>query len=141
MYRFLVSGVSLSPYRLSDGREIVPGGQMKSQARRVSHRLPGADDKVGPVIRFERYGRVHERPLTRREMIFGVKAPPDGKGGGFAGLVIWRDPYEDRPGEVIITPRARLTGAGEWIVQFVRQIILTAGWTIIKEEPMGSSRY
>jgi len=128
MYKFLVTGVNLQ--KIGD---IIPGGQMKSQARKASHAVPGAEDRVGPSVRFERYGRIVERALTRREMVFGVKAPDDGKGGGFAGLVIWRDPQGDQPGEVIITPRASLIGAGDWIVQFVREIILAAGWTIIKE--------
>lgn len=135
-YKFLATGVTLQPHRFPDGSEIIPGGQMKSQARKASHQVPGADDKVGPTVRFERYGRIVERPLTRRELVFGVKAPDDGKGGGFAGLVIWRDPHGDQPGEVIITPRAGLTGAGDWIVQFVREIILAAGWTIQAEEDL-----
>jgi len=125
-HRFLVTGVELR--QTPEG--IIPGGQMKSQARRASHRVPGADDQVGPSVRFERYGRIAERPLTRRELVFGVKAPDDGKGGGFAGLVIWRDPSGDEPGEVIVNDRIR---TGEWIVQFVRQIILAAGWTIQSE--------
>jgi hypothetical protein len=130
-YRFLVT-----PER------IVPGGQMKSQARKVSHAVPGAEDKVGPSVRFERYGRIVERPLTRRELVFGVKAPDDGKGGGFAGLVIWRDPHNDQPGEILVdTVRAKWIGAGDWIVNFVRQIILAAGWTIQKEEGADSSSY
>ena len=135
VYKFLVAGFSPKPYRFPDGSEIIPGGQMKSQARKASHAVPGAEDKVGPVIRFERYGRIFERPLTRRELVFGVKAPNDGKSGGFAGLVVWRDPYDDQPGEVIIDlARARWAGAGDWIVQFVRDIIIAAGWTIIEEK-------
>lgn len=132
MDKFLVRGVEL--------RETPEGifsfGQMKSQARKVSHAVSGAEDKVGPSVRFERYGQIIERPLTRRELVFGVKAPDDGKGGGFAGLVIWRDPYEDQPGEIVITPRASssLVGASDWIVDFVRQIILAAGWQIQSEE-------
>jgi hypothetical protein len=66
-YKFLVTGFS-------------PIGEMKSLARRASHIVPGAEDKVGPSIRFERYGKIIERPLTRRELVFGVKAPADGKG-------------------------------------------------------------
>jgi len=133
-HKFLVKGVVLQPYRFPDGQEIMPGGQMKTQARRASHRVLGGDDKVGPTIRFERYDRIYERPLTKREVVFGVKSPDDGRGGGFAGLVIWRDPSGDELGEVIITPRAGLAGAGDWITDFVRQIILVAGWTIRAEE-------
>jgi len=129
-HKFLVTGVEL--WRTPEG--IIPGGQMKSQARKASHAVPGAEDQVGPVVRFERYGRLYERALTRRELVFGVKAPEDGKGGGFAGLVVWRDPYRDQSGEVIITPRAQMV-AGDWIVQFVREVIVAAGWTIEREEP------
>jgi hypothetical protein len=91
---------------------------------------------VGPSVRFERYGRIVERPLTRRELVFGVKAPDDGKGGGFAGLVVWAG-YEGsdlQPEVRIDMARARMVGADDWIVQFVRQIILAAGWTIQSEE-------
>lgn len=135
VHRFWVTGVKLQ--QTPEG--IVPGGQMKTQARKVSHTVPGAHDAMGPPIRFERYGRIVERPLSRRDLVFGVKAPDDDKGGGFAGLVIWQDPHGDQPGQVIITPRASLVGAGDWIVQFVRQIILAAGWTIQSEEGLQPS--
>jgi len=131
-YKFVISGFSSKPYRFPDGSEIMPGGQMKSQARRASHRVVGCDDRVGPVVRFERYGRIIERALTRRELVFGAKAPDDGKGGGFAGLVVWQgfiDPAEVR----IDMARAQAAGAGEWIVQFVRDVIIAAGWTIQSE--------
>ena len=138
-YRFWVSGVRLEPYRFPDGSEIIPGGQMKSQARRASHRVPGAEERVGPAIRFERYGRIYKRPLSRREIIFGVRAPEDGKGGGFKGVAIWRDPDPDSEGlgEVLVDlARAKWAGfrSEEEVVRFVREVILAAGWTIEKEE-------
>ncbi|MCD6193299.1 MAG: hypothetical protein J7L26_07495 [Candidatus Aminicenantes bacterium] len=126
--KFIISG--FHPKKLTDGT--IPVGQLKSQARRVSHQVAGCDDKVGPVIRFERYGRIYERPLTRRELVFGVRAPEDGKGGGFAGLVIWRDLEEDRCEVIINLARARAVGAEEWIEEFVKKIILAAGWKIIE---------
>jgi len=130
--KFIISG--FQPKSLSDGT--VPIGQLKSQARRVSHQVPGCDDRVGPVIRFERYGRIIQRSLARRELVFGVKVPDDGKGGGFAGLVIWREtPYGPGDAEVIIDlARARAVGATDWIGEFVRKIILAAGWNIELEE-------
>jgi hypothetical protein len=132
-YKFVISGFSPQPYRFSDGTEIMPGGQLKSQARRVSHRVTGCDDKVGPVIRFERYGRIYKRALTRRELVFGVKSPNDGKGGGFAGLVIWSS-FNNPPEVRINMVRAKAVGADNWIVQFVRKVILAAGWTILQED-------
>jgi len=135
-HKFLVAGVVLQPYRFPDGQEIIPGGQMKSQARRASHRVLGGDDKVGPTIRFERYDQILDRPLTKRELVFGVKSPNDGQGGGFAGLVAWCG-YEGsdlQPEVRIDLARARMVNASEWIVQFVREVILAAGWAIQSEE-------
>lgn len=136
-HRFLVAG--FVPTATAEG--IIPGGQMKTEARRVSHRVPGAEDRVGPSVRFERYGRLYERALTRRELVFGVKAPDDGKGGGFAGLVVWAG-YEglDRQAEVRID-MARMAGAEEWLVQFVRDVIVAAGWTVESEKVADPSRY
>jgi len=121
------------PEKLSDGA--IPFGQLKSQARRASHRVPSCDDEVGPVIRFDYRGQIFERKLTRREMVFGVKAPDDNSGGGFAGLVIWRDGQDELPSEVVIEmARARMTGAGEWVIQFVREVVKAANWKELTPE-------
>lgn len=136
-YKFFVSGFSPEQCQLTNGWEVMPVGQMKQQARRVSHNVPGADDQIGPAVRFERYGRIFNRALTRREMVFGVKKP-DQSEGGFAGLVSWCD--QTTLCEVRVDlGRAGYFSARSWIVQFVREIILAAGWTIEREEEANSS--
>lgn len=111
--------------------------EMKRIARRVSHRVPGANDSglsLGPV-RFEYRGRIEQRSLTKRETVFGMASPSD-RNGGFAGLVSWRG-YPDENGCTVVSvdiARATLVGASEWIVDFVRQCIVQAGWAIEDEE-------
>lgn len=105
-------------------------GQMKSQARKASHDVAGCDKQVGPVIAFERYKIIYNRSLTRREMVFGVKAIHYVSGSGFAGLVAWHD--HDQSVKINMV-RAKSLGIQDWIVQFVRDTIVAAGWTIIEE--------
>lgn len=118
--KFLVEGYQGEPER------------MKSVARRVSHQLPDAEEQgINRSIRFERYDEIIKRPLTKRETVFGVKSPPNG--GGCKGLVNWR--AFCRPAEATIEmARAKILGADEWIEDFVRRVILEAGWKIVKQE-------
>ncbi len=116
-----------------DGRSL--DQQLKSYARHLSHEVPGADDKVGPRCRFLLKGnRITERLLNRRELVFGVKAPPDGKGGGWKGLVSWTRLDDPNHAEVRIDmSAATAAGASDWIVKFIRDIVVSCGWTIVEE--------
>jgi len=130
-HKILLSG--FEPQKLLNGE--IPIGQLKSQARRASHSVPGCDDQLGPVIRFDYRGQIIKRKITRRELVFGVKAPDDNSGGGFAGLVSWRESDEGSPSEVLVNlARAKMAGADKWVVQFVRDVIVAAGWTIVSPE-------
>ena len=107
--------------------------KMKSHARHKSHEVAGADDRVGPVCRFLLRGdRITERRLSKREIIFGVPAPRDGKDGGWKGLVswIWHDEPE-HPELRIDMARARAIGAESWIVDFVGAAVKECGWTVV----------
>lgn len=135
MYRFDISGFAVNNR----------GEDMKKQARRASHQVASCDEVVtscGPFRVEEKSGEEAVRHLTRRELVFGLK--------GFGGLVIWRgttgmdmdDPEGSGmciavDGEVIIDSRAKMLGLlSEWIIDFVRQIIVKAGWRIIQEEDL-----
>lgn len=115
--KFLVEGYKGEPER------------MKSVARRVSHQLPDAEERgINRSIRFERYGEIIKRPLTKRETVFGVKAPRNG--GGCKGLVNWC--AFCKPAEVVIEmARAKMLDADEWIEDFVRRVIVAADWKIV----------
>lgn len=133
-YIFKIAGFQAQPFPFEDGTQIIPGGQLKQQARRASHRVHGCDELVGPKVRFEYYEKPYLRHLTRREVVFGVKAPKHGD-GGFAGLVAWCG-YEgtDHTPEIHIDMvRASMARAEEWTIDFVRDIIRVAGWTILEE--------
>ena len=133
---FKISGFRPEVNTLDGGSIMTPGGQLKSQARKASHRVDGCDDPVGPVVRFEYKGQIETRPLTRREMVFGMKSPDDGNGGGFAGLVAWCGyAGTQRAPEICIDLyRAQVYGANQWIIHFVSEIIRWAGWTVLSGE-------
>ena len=125
-HKFFVKGYGGEPY------------QMKSAARRASHRVAGCEDAgldIG-LVRFEYHGRVYRRDLTKREAVFGMAEPRDRHGGGFAGLVMWQDGALENACVIVSIDMARsgMTGADEWIVDFVRAVICEAGWVIIREE-------
>lgn len=112
-------------------------GRMKSVARRASHQVPECETPgltIGPV-RFDYRGSVVTRNLTRREAVFGMRSPVDGR-GGFAGLVTWQGypNNEDQTYVSIDMTRSRIVGADGWIVDFVRQCIVAAGWIVVREE-------
>lgn len=115
--------------------------QFKSRARHMSHEVPGCDDTVGPACRFLLVGkRITTRNLTRREIVFGVKAPPDGKGGGFKGLVSWTWNAHPNLSEVKIDiARAQEIGAEGWLEQFVCAVIKKCGWTVAERVVTDSS--
>ncbi len=115
VYAFEVSGYEGDPY------------QMKSQARRAAKSLESSREiGYSGEIRFENYGKVIKRGLTKEEVTFGVKSPSDGRGGGFKGIAMW----QGIASRVLVD----LTRVGEeWVVDYVRQCIEKAGWTIVKE--------
>lgn len=114
----------------------MPDQKFKSHARHQSHEVPGCDDKVGPTCRFLLKGdRITERRLNKRELVFGVPAPRDGKGGGWQGLAawIWHD-EPDLPEVRIDMSRARSVGADSWIGDFVRAVVEQCGWQVVDED-------
>lgn len=127
-YTFYIRGFSL---RWEE--EIYSGNsQLTTIARGWSHEVKGCDDLIGPVTRFDRYGKILERSLTRREMVFGVWKPEDGR-GGFRPFVYWTYTNKNISVAQIDLKKARKYNAEEWIIDFVRQTILQAGWWILRE--------
>lgn len=129
MHRFIISGFKINSL----------GEDMKKQARRSSHRIVDCDEMVkscGPFAVKNRYGKKVTRHLTKRELVFGLK--------DFAGLVSWISYPNNKPDEVVIDIRARMLGAGDWIIDFVRKVIqeptcdrdnnpLKDSWQIVSE--------
>jgi hypothetical protein len=132
MYRIILVAGHLPADRAEDDR--TSDQKFKSIARHRSHEVAGASEKVGPVCRFLLRGRrITERALSKRELVFGVPAPQDGKGGGWKGLVLWVW-HDERPAEVCIDQgRTEAINATGWIDEFLRSVIAQCGWSVVGE--------
>lgn len=131
-HRLIIAGSGPAGWETDDR---TPDQKFKSHARHHSHEVPGCDDKVSPRCRFLLKGnRITERNLSKRELVFGVPAPQDGKGGGWKGLVVWIWHDEpDSPEVQIDMHRSQAFGADSWVVDFIRNVIVRSGWTIVDE--------
>ena len=115
-------------------QEILLGKGVKWYARFASHKVLGCDDQVGPnlkyIMRFRIGERAYENRLTRRQLVFGVGRGQD----GFKGLCDWQIEEVDTISARVDLIRANEVNATEWIIPFVREIILAAGWKVEFEE-------
>ncbi len=125
-YLFIAGGVQ--------EQEVLLGRGLKWHARFASHKIPGCDDQIGPNIKytmsFKTGLREYENRLTRRQLVFGVGGTRD---KGFKGLCDWDIEDFDKVSVKVDLIRASTVSATEWIVPFVRDIILAAGWKVEHE--------
>jgi len=118
VHKFFISGFKINSL----------GEDMKKQARRAAHKVEGDEEVIltcGPFQTEDKFGKTASRFLTRHELIFGLKGF-----GGLASWVAWED--NTGTGEVRVDFRAKMLGCG-WAIDFVREVIFEAGWSIIME--------
>jgi len=143
MYVFMIRVQQPIVDKLGNGRS--QEKLFKATAREKARQVVGANQRVGPLCRFDLTpGNPVELKLNRTQIAFGVKTPEDNKPAdlrGWTGIAKW---HLGEPSEVRIDmASAREIGAANWIVNFVRNVIQRCGWTILQEidteEPSTSS--